>query len=666
MKKFTFDVASAKIPRWAGLERELLHIMNRAVDVIPAKYLNPDGTSKWPNYPPEKGSVGSADDVYESFHSWPLCYVLGGDDKFLEMSKREFDAVTEQLHRYSESSDLGKEAIPVIDEDFFSHGDWMHIGESMEFFYVMNLADPEDEKNRERAVRFANYYFNEGPNITEPNYDFEHKVIRSSATGSHGARFSDPEKARFGYHNPSWLDFYNLPFHDIEGVKYHEDLEDPEKAHLLGEAVARRQQRSDSPTNLLATSLMTNAYLNTGDERYRQWVIDYTEAWRERTAQNGGVLPDNCGPTGKVGELMDGKWYGGYYGWTFPHGFTFLAEGLAVSGQNECLLTGDTGKLSWVREQTEELMKYGVEHDGVLYLPYKYAAPGSDIQYRPMGHPSGYTRDSYREDYVKYIQVDGRFEFVTLGPNCLTHSWHMTFDPRDLEVLRKTQGKGEKSLGQIDRRAVWHPDSFPDGYASYGGPGTKNLGAQERALMGYHTGIFPDYPEKMLEYNIDLVFDRLKTLREDTQPEEKYTDDYLQLRNPIVCEGLVHLTMGGPLPLYNGGLLVVSLFYFDADRGRPGLPEDVAALVSEVRADGLTVTLVNLSPLDTRNIIVQGGAFGEHEFTSAEITQADGKTFREALEGSRFAAELCPGSVTTLRLSMKRYANDPRLHTAKA
>ena len=85
-----------------------------------------------------------------------------------------------------------------------------------------------------------------------------------------------------------------------------------------------------------------------------------------------------------------------------------------------------------------------------------------------------------------------------------------------------------------------------------------------------------------------------------------------------------------------------------------------------MRADGLTVTLVNLSPLDTRNIIVQGGAFGEHEFTSAEITQADGKTFREALEGSRFAAELCPGSVTTLRLSMKRYANDPRLHTAKA
>ena len=41
----------------------------------------------------------------------------------------------------------------------------------------------------------------------------------------------------------------------------------------------------------------------------------YTEAWMDRTRDNDGIIPDNVGPTGKVGEQRNGQWWGGFYGW---------------------------------------------------------------------------------------------------------------------------------------------------------------------------------------------------------------------------------------------------------------------------------------------------------------------------------------------------------------
>ena len=46
--------------------------------------------------------------------------------------------------------------------------------------------------------------------------------------------------------------------------------------------------------------------------------------------------------------------------------------------------------------------------------------------------------------------------------------------------------------------------------------------------------------------------------------------------------------------------------------GRPGLPEDVAALVDSLKDDSTSLVLVNLNQSETRTVIVQGGAYGEH------------------------------------------------------
>ena len=38
----------------------------------------------------------------------------------------------------------------------------------------------------------------------------------------------------------------------------------------------------DHPQNLKATTLALNAYLLTHDEKYRRWLLEYVDAWRER------------------------------------------------------------------------------------------------------------------------------------------------------------------------------------------------------------------------------------------------------------------------------------------------------------------------------------------------------------------------------------------------
>jgi len=158
----------------------------------------------------------------------------------------------------------------------------------------------------------AGFYLNEDPEITSLNYDFENKVIRAAKTGACGARFDDPgglasvdSKGFFNY--GKYMDFYGMPYYDIPGIESIFDLKDPEKARRMGEAFLARWQPSDSPVNLLATSIMMNAYLHTGEEKYKKWVLDYAGAWRKRCEQNCGLLPDNVGPHGIVGELMDGK-----------------------------------------------------------------------------------------------------------------------------------------------------------------------------------------------------------------------------------------------------------------------------------------------------------------------------------------------------------------------
>ena len=117
------------------------------------------------------------------------------------------------------------------------------------------------------------------------------------------------------------------------------------------------------------------------------------------------------------------------------------------------------------------------------------------------------------------------------------------------------------------------------------------------------------------------------------------------LRAPAAHNALANLTMGA---LLTGNIwsLHARLRYFDPVRRRSGLPEDVAALVEKISGDSVTVSLVNLNTVEPRDVIVQAGAYGEHQFTAPHNARW-------------ITVRLEPGSGDRLTLGMKRYANQP-------
>lgn len=66
----------------------------------------------------------------------------------------------------------------------------------------------------------------------------------------------------------------------------------------------------DHPSNMVSTSLGLNAFALTGEHEFKDWVLEYVDAWIDRAAANPvpGVLPSNVGLDGTIGGAADGKW----------------------------------------------------------------------------------------------------------------------------------------------------------------------------------------------------------------------------------------------------------------------------------------------------------------------------------------------------------------------
>jgi hypothetical protein len=201
----------------------------------------------------------------------------------------------------------------------------------------------------------------------------------------------------------------------------------------------------------------------------------------------------------------------------------------------------------------------------------------------------------------------------------------------------------------------------------------------ESPWIQFLAGHNPDYPERVLHATHQQLCRRVAQLRGDSHVGTRHHVHHWQHGNPVTSEALLQLTLGGPQPIKNGGLLHSRLRYFDVARRRPGLPQDVGALVEKLQANRTVVRFVNLSPVEARQLIVQGGAYGEHTFTRATWNGRTG-TWPGELGGyagtyaapalttevrsadigaSRFTLELPPGTEITLELATERYVNEP-------
>lgn len=647
-------------PEWAVLERYLINLMNNSIELVNKKYLKEDGSLMWPpdfedseyNY---SWTYISLDDAYESFHNWPLFYVLGGSKRLLEISERQYDVITKTFSKYS----FGHKN-PLIVNEFDQGADWFHLSEGYQLFYFLCLADPYSNKNRERAVKYAGIFMNEDADVK--CFDQKQKIFKSPLLGSMGTgsdRFTG-EPVRH-----AWLfNIYGLPFQDIHGCTSPEDLKKDEVVELMGKAHKERYSKGDVAVNLASTSMITNAFLLMGDKKYSQWVLEYVDAWIKRTRDNNGIIPDNVGLSGKVGEYLDGKWYGGYYGWVWPHGISTFGQAVVAAAENALLLSQNTVYIDFPRSQIEQLINKGIIKNGKLYVPHKFGDKGW------YGYSEFKEEDVLKDKKGNVLWQDGWFEFKPLRPSCLgTHIWFMSLIDKDLENCKK--------IKNINRDAKFEL------IANF-----KNQGGDESEWLEFLEGKRQGYPVEILKHNIRQVYERMAFISQDNQDPKTYLDDYLQIRNPVTLEGLLQLTMGAPLNIYNGGLLMsAQVRFFDWANKRPGLPEDVAALVEKIDSKGIMLSIVNLSATSERKIIIQAGAYGEHRFTKViymdrddlertgtekwysaehllnfinEIGKKDKKKqINLEINNNRFKVVLLPGTEIYFNINMERYVNTP-------
>jgi len=584
---------TAPPPAWALWERMLIDKMNQAAPVYQERYTRQDGTFVWRESWP--GFDGS-DDGYESFHNWPLFYALGGSADLHERSRWLWEAVTKQFTGYGQ-----------VYREFDANYDWMHHGESSIYFYYFGLADPTRKRDRARTLRFASFYMGDDPEAR--NWDADKRMMRSPITGSRGPRLENSWDD-WTTHRPE-LSHYPAPFEDIPGVQgpianWEDDRVYAEILKLLNE----RQMKCDVPLNLTSTSLIAHAYMYTGDDRYRRWVLDYLQAWAERIAANGGICPDNVGPSGIIGETMGGKWWGGYYGWRWPHGFMSIIQPLTIAAMNAVLLTGDMSYLDIPRGQIDRMIELGRLEDGRLLVPNRHMDKGWS-------------------------------DYRVLRPEYPIQIWNLSQDPADKARLER----------------------FPERASMWGqvAPGRgKGDDIHIAPWYRYIEGQNPDYPIKLLEAQWSEVLRRMNKMAQDDGNPEEWNVHHWQDINPVHTEALVQLTCGGPQIIYHGGLLHVRLRYFDLEQRRPGLPADVSALVDSMEGDSVRVTLVNSNPLCPRRFIAQAGAFGEHTITTAVDLLASGDDGKPVdVHDKHLEINLAPGGMVCLQLGMKRYCNQP-------
>ncbi|MEU8569358.1 hypothetical protein AB0C51_13525 [Streptomyces pathocidini] len=629
--RVTATVPLGTPPAWAVLQRRLFDALDQAWRAFSGRYCEPDGRLR---YGGPAASRDGADDFYEAFFNWPVLYQLGGSDDLLEACKHHWTGVTAQL------TELG-----YVVEEFERGYDWFHMGESMLLFYGICAADPADPRFRERAHRFAELYL---PGSPAGNYDREHRVIRAPHNGAGGPRYGlNDEWASYGA-DLAVMRTYGLPLRDLPGITRWDDLAEPGNARRMGAAMSERLGRGDTAVNLAATSLATNAWLYDHDDRYRDWALDYIAAWQERADANGGVLPDNAGPSGRVGELHDGRWYGANYGWSWPHGIYSVGNSAVVAAVNSVLLTGGTSRLAIGRGPLDTVYARAVHAavaDTEMSISDRWHAElGEDVDRPTMLVPNRHHDTGWFDHQPPQLGL----------PVWLWHVGQAEEDRDRLDRLRKASG--------YDWRTV---RAFRN----------KEEAGHEAPWLEYLRGENPDYPAAMLATALGQVERRMALIATDTSDPADFNIHHWQRLNPVLTEALLQLATGTPQVLYNGGLLPTRLAYHDADRGRPGLPPDVAALVDTVGPDRTGVELVHTGLGGTRTAVVQAGAFGEHRIDTALITEGgagypgdpraytapavDTTTREVPVGGPRLTVELPPGRRIRLDLRLTPYAYRP-------
>ena len=561
-------------PEWALLQRELLRANSEACREFADRYFDDRGflmcVVRW-------GGDDGPDDAIECCADWPLLFALGAEEDVLTACRHAWEG---HLRQYTaartEQVPLGRNGMYF--KEFPVMFDWVHLGEGLTPFAQLGLAIPDDPKFQARLRRFAGFYLGDDPGT--PNYDPQHRLIRSLFNGSRGPLLR----------KTTALDWAGDPI----DVEHRFDLRHGERnyAEMLAHFEDYNDIIGDHPQNLCATSLALYAYMLDHEPKYRTWLLDYVDAWCERTDANGGIIPTNIGLDGNIGSACEGKWYGGVYGWAFS------------------VKVPQTGALA--HRNTHQL--------GLVGFGNAYLLTGNDDYLEVWRRMTNVINDQGK-------MVDGQFMSPTMHGD---QGWYA------FRAGRYAHGAQEL------HNWSWHDDD--------------RVAVNDTAWIQYLNGEAPRYPIDTLRRDLERVRSQVAAMREDkTTPDTRLADDPLRF-NPASTNALVQLTLGGVHPGRYAGPLHCRLRYFDPRRRRAGLPQDVAALVTKISATDITIQLVNINQLESRDVIVQAGAYAEHQIERVTSSRAT-----VDVDAPTVLMRLGPGCGDSLTIRTERYAHQPTL-----
>jgi len=623
-------------PAWAYSEQMLLRAN---ADLIQA-YAAARFDEKWHNKAPEEWGVANGpDDIPEGLRSWPLAYALGGPESIITTWSKFYEGHIEQYTK-AKIPEIEMAKNGIYQKDMYTQFDWEHSSEGFAGFYYYGLSRPAEAAHVARAQRLAGLYMNEDPAVK--NYDARNKIIPSLFNGSLGPKMTPATPQEWEGLQPTGR------FDKASNIK------------------------GDHPLNMGAVMLAFNAYVLTGQEKYKKWALEYVDAWGARAAKNGGNLPSNIGVDGTIGGEWGGKWYGGVFGWNSPDtgNRNYVFRGPPEAFDAALLMSGDQKYTAVMRRQIDNLFAAKKVENGKEVLPRRFGDQGWYDYYELGAGPSGtlgnlvnvmvgiYMNSLDPADLARVPTLPGDRNAqmdTPAGTEWLAYlkSGDKDYPQRVLQagldaVRRASQpapagGRGARGAGAAGAPpagappaaaapaaaappAATAPGAAPAAGAAGAAPGQRAAGAGRRGGgagapgggggRGGNNGAAP-------------------------------------------VAALINLTMGGPDPggSTHGPLpLNVQVRHFDPDRKRAGLPEDVGALVERFSADSVTLTLVNSHPFREKNVTVQMGAYGEHTATS--VTAGETVT---PINASSFTVKLVPGSGDTLTIGVRRYANQPTL-----
>ena len=236
---------------------------------------------------------GGDDGPDDAIDAWPIgrcCTALGGSTRVFDVFKKGWEG---HLRQYTAAKTVDVEMARdgMYFKEFPVLFDWLHHAEGLTAFINSGLADPHDPAFQRRIRRFAGLYLGEDPGVAELRsaaQDHPQPVQwqpRSAAVQSHGPGLGRrPDRGRGALPPGHGERSYARDGRALQGLQRH--------------------RRRSSAKSVRDESGDRIAFMLEHEPKYRDWVLEYVNAWVERMQANGGIIPTNIGLDGSIGGDM--------------------------------------------------------------------------------------------------------------------------------------------------------------------------------------------------------------------------------------------------------------------------------------------------------------------------------------------------------------------------